>query len=394
MAKVTAPILSLNAQGMIARKLVFQKRGGSNAVYWNKGHSDNISDGTGEQRAKFDTAKNKWLDLSDNEKQEYNIKAKESDKRGMTGYNLYVKEEITRIKNNPPELKNEDFLIHATKMWTGCDIARDGDLIGMCIMWGRIWIKENGAWSEERPAGDTDKNWGEILIAEDNSVRVASQRDGRIYVKREGVWAEEQPGGDMNRYYLGGDISDNGEVIIVGAWPGRLYVYRDGSWVDQQLTGDEDGYYRQARLNHDGSKAIAIKGPNNIYIYENGQWNIKNPTVTAGKSYRDVAISGDGKTMLAVTEQYNVYIRENKKWRELDLSWVEEKYPWVCAINHDGKRYVVGNYNRGWLYWNGYRWQTMYATDMQQNSWERVKIAKRSEIIAGSSVFGWAYTYM
>ncbi len=76
MAKVTAPLLSLDAKGTLAKKMTFQNRKGTNTVYWNKGHSDNPSEASETQRTWFREATQAWNELTDEQKQTYKDRAK------------------------------------------------------------------------------------------------------------------------------------------------------------------------------------------------------------------------------------------------------------------------------------------------------------------------------
>jgi hypothetical protein len=92
MAKVTAPLLSLDAKGTLAKKMTFQNRKGTNTVYWNKGHSDNPSEASEIQRTWFREATQAWKELTDEQKQTYKDRAKAIKNENLTGYNLYIRE--------------------------------------------------------------------------------------------------------------------------------------------------------------------------------------------------------------------------------------------------------------------------------------------------------------
>ena len=89
MAKVTGPLLSVEAKGSIAKNLTFSERKTGSQVRFQKKQKDVLTSDRVEHRARFLEAVASWHALTEEEKLTYNQRAKDL---MMTGYNLYLRE--------------------------------------------------------------------------------------------------------------------------------------------------------------------------------------------------------------------------------------------------------------------------------------------------------------
>jgi hypothetical protein len=100
MAKLKGPLMSLSASGTFGPRMTFSMRKGGAQVRIQKAQKDKITPARTKQRDFYKTAVSAWNALPSLEKQTYNDRAKSLT---MTGYNLYLKEqlEILLIPNEP-----------------------------------------------------------------------------------------------------------------------------------------------------------------------------------------------------------------------------------------------------------------------------------------------------
>ena len=89
MAKVKGPLFSLNASGSVGDLMTFSARISGPQVRYQKKQKDVITGARTEQREFFKEAVEAWNALSEEEKEEYNERAKPL---ALTGYNLFISE--------------------------------------------------------------------------------------------------------------------------------------------------------------------------------------------------------------------------------------------------------------------------------------------------------------
>ena len=267
MAKVVSPCLSLSANGMINKNLVFQKRPSGHAVFWNKGHADPKSDGQLAVRANFLEAKNAWGLLDDDQKEVYNERAKEYTKTGraMTGYNLYVKEypDVTLAFSWTEQRPVGD----SNKNWFNVGISSDGTKFIACEQGKRLWTYDGESWTEQRPVGDSDKNWNNVGISSDGTKFIACVYGGRLWTYDGESWTEQRPVGDSDENWNGTGISSDGTKFIACIKIGRLWTYDGESWTEQRPAGDSDEYWSDVAISSDGTKFIVCGGWGRLYTY-------------------------------------------------------------------------------------------------------------------------------
>jgi hypothetical protein len=87
MAKIRGPLLSQEARGKIAERLVFSLRSSGQQVRFQKAQQDIITEARTNQRIIYSEAVEAWDILSDLEKLEWKVQA---GKLKFTGYNLFV----------------------------------------------------------------------------------------------------------------------------------------------------------------------------------------------------------------------------------------------------------------------------------------------------------------
>ena len=97
MAKAKGPLFSLNASGSVGKLMTFSARKSGPQVRYQKKQKDVITDARTEQRDFFKEAVEAWNALSEEEKEEYNTRAKNLD---ITGYNLFISEYETPPSEN------------------------------------------------------------------------------------------------------------------------------------------------------------------------------------------------------------------------------------------------------------------------------------------------------
>jgi len=88
MARIKGPLLSQDARGKIAERLVFSLRSSGQQARFQKEQKDVITEARTSQRAVYLEAANAWSSLTDLEKLDWEVQAKELD---FTGYNLFMR---------------------------------------------------------------------------------------------------------------------------------------------------------------------------------------------------------------------------------------------------------------------------------------------------------------
>lgn len=111
MAKVIAPLLSLSATGTLAKTLTYSKTRHFHYLKDKDGtrkKRDIITPGRQQQRDAFFNAKEAWLALDDETKQEYNNRKYPT---GQTGYNRFISEYLKQeeVVSSFPYLLAVDF---------------------------------------------------------------------------------------------------------------------------------------------------------------------------------------------------------------------------------------------------------------------------------------------
>jgi len=87
MARIEGPLLSQDARGKIAERLVFSLRASGQQVRFQKKQKDVISEARTNQRSIYLEAVNSWNILTASEKLEWKVQAK---KLHFSGYNLFM----------------------------------------------------------------------------------------------------------------------------------------------------------------------------------------------------------------------------------------------------------------------------------------------------------------
>jgi hypothetical protein len=100
MTKLIAPLGSHSASGSIAGAFTYSNRKSGAQVRFQKKQKDVITEARTEQRELYSSAVAGWNDLTDEEKDVYKNRAKNLQ---MSGYNLYIKENISTPTPPPPE---------------------------------------------------------------------------------------------------------------------------------------------------------------------------------------------------------------------------------------------------------------------------------------------------
>jgi hypothetical protein len=96
MAKIEGPLMSIEAHGTIGSRLTFSSRKTGQQVRFQNRQVDAQSSAQLEQRYLFDLWRKRWSELSSASQKEYNDRTI-SEQLNMTGYNLFIKENISTL---------------------------------------------------------------------------------------------------------------------------------------------------------------------------------------------------------------------------------------------------------------------------------------------------------
>jgi len=211
-------------------------------------------------------------------------------------------------------------------------------------------------WTETRPAGDVNKNWGITKFDNDGTNIIAGINTGRLYTSSDSgaIWTERQPAGNADKVWYASDIdSDGSNLFAVGldtsTWLGRLYVSTDYgiNWEDRQPTGVSDQWWNSVASDSDGSNLIAGAGGGRLYISANSgvSWVERQPAGNADKVWT-VASNSDGSRLVAAVDRGRLYTSSNG-----GVDWVERQpagannYRWATlATDEDGSFIIAGSF--------------------------------------------------
>jgi hypothetical protein len=106
MPKVSGPLMSMQASGLIGERLIFSKRGSGQQARFQRAQKDRTTAGRTIQRALYAAAVAAWNNLDDDIKEIYRDLSLLLD---MTGYNLFIKLHING------EILDSDFAYYGNR---------------------------------------------------------------------------------------------------------------------------------------------------------------------------------------------------------------------------------------------------------------------------------------
>jgi len=175
MAKLQGPLFSLEASGKLGPHLTYSKRKSGSQVRFQRAQTDIITAARTTRRDAYLWAVNNWKNFSAAEKAAYNTRAAGLH---MTGYNLYMKENIKELVWTEKRPDGD-----ANHNWERIASNATGQYLIACIFSGRLWTSDDyGAnWTERRPAGDADLQWYGAASSSNGSHLFAGIYGGRLY---------------------------------------------------------------------------------------------------------------------------------------------------------------------------------------------------------------------
>lgn len=341
MAKVTAPLLSLSAKGMVGKKLVFQKRPSGHAVFFNKGHADNPSEASLTQRAWFLEAKNAWNVLSDEDKQGYTDRAKLLPDKPMTGYNLYISEYPTSAPIPTYQWDEQQPAGDTEKSWNGVAVSNDGKYAMAGVHNGRLYMMIDGVWQEERPKGDNDGRWYALAISDDGKRAIAGDYDNLVYTYNEGVWTPHTLGTQYRDRWVSADITPDGSKAVIVPGYGRTWVYDWNSWSEIRINGDVPQLIDRVSINDDGDHYAMHLQDGHVWEYVNGGGVELMPDGIETNGYLSAVISQDGNTISALKWDKYLHIRNNDIWTHNYIADSDELFSSVLRNANGGEKVLV-----------------------------------------------------
>lgn len=163
-----------------------------------------------------------------------------------------------------------------TGNWNCCSINNNGNCIAGTNGY-KLYVRTDGIWSEQQPAGLINKNWYSCSINDSNDCIVVVS-NGRLYTRTNGVWTEQQPAGNISKLWSSCSINSNGDCIA-GVSGGRLYIRTAGVWSEQQPAGAVDKTWRCCSINNNGD-CIAGVYSGRLYARTSTVWSEQYPYLT------------------------------------------------------------------------------------------------------------------
>ena len=341
MAKVTAPLLSLDAKGTLAKKMTFQNRKGTNTVYWNKGHSDNPSEASEIQRTWFREATQAWNELTDEQKQTYKDRAKAIINEKITGYNLYIREYPTSTPEPTYEWQLQDIPGSGSVNRSCISINSDGNKGIITSFNNRIYLLNNNIWEETRPAGDINTTCYTCAINEDGTKAIIGIFAGKVYTLNNGTWTEHNIGTQYGKMWMGSAITSDGAYAYICAEYGRIHKYDWNEWTEIQPIGDMDWGWIDIHVEDTGQKILVKDDYTNVYIYEGEGW--EKVTVDEGtiEYFLGVHMSKNGENLIMITGDKYSHIRKNGVWQKVYIADTAYLANSKTRINNNGDKNIV-----------------------------------------------------
>jgi len=381
MAKVTAPLLSLGAKGMVGKKVVFQKRPSGHSAFWNKGHADNPSEASLAQRAWFVEAKNAWNELSDEDKQVYIDRAKLLPDKPMTGYNLYISEYSGVAPEPTYEWSLQEIIGSGIKWFVGACINTDGSRAIVGQYSGRLYILEDGAWTEEKPAGDVDSKWYAVAINEDGSKAIAGNYYNCVYTYNNGSWTEHTLGILYRRSWSEACITSDGSKATICSSYGRIWQYDWNSWTEIRPKGDVDSTWINISMSDDGTKMLAVNDSGEIYEYDGSSWTLLEPEAGVTQWYRSAHMSKNGDLVLTLRDTLYSYVKYDGKWTKRYIADSDEMFNQKCRISNNQDKFAIPyGLETVWKY-NGAEFASCFPEDEIPSENSVIDMSKNGEVM-------------
>ena len=225
-------------------------------------------------------------------------------------------------------------------------------------------LYSSGSWVAAPVPGANINTWPCIGVSGDGTKMLAGARNGRMYIYDGNAWTETRPAGDTNLYWTSADISDNGFIMIAAVgngYPvaaGRVYLSNDGgtTWAETRPDGNANRVWKSVSVSRDGNVLFAVyQGSNNVFKSTDGgaTWTSENPNppYAADINWRKIDASYYGSE-IAVSDQNGPVLYYSNG------TWSNDFGPISCcagdiAISADGDRMLVSNNSRTYLSFYG-----------------------------------------
>lgn len=243
---------------------------------------------------------------------------------------------------------------------------------------GRIYYYDGSSWSEEQPAGDTDKQWSGCDMDGGNMIACAIQ--GRLYFYNGSFWSEEQPAGDSNMAWKCCAISGN--KMIAGVENGRLYFYDGSSWSEENPGGSVDFDWQAVDM--DGSNMMACVDGGRLYYYNGSSWAEQTPGGSTDLDWADVSL--DGTKRLAVVTNGRAYYYNGSSWSELIVAGLDCAMNWKTCTLRNGRILLTETLGTVY-YFDGYSWNIFYPSGYLTSYWYAAALDEHGNALAAE----WGY---
>jgi hypothetical protein len=265
---------------------------------------------------------------------------------------------------------------------------------------GRLFRSENfgGAWTEIRPAGDTEQNWAvtrcnpsgqywlagirggqmykssdygvnwstcfygvwkDARISETGQYQFIIARDGRLWISSNygANWSETRPVGDSNRNWISGDISADGTKLVAACRGGYdlpvgvFYSSNFGTNWERVLQHEAVTTSESVTLNEDGSVAYYTlsgfdEGVFKTTDFFNSITEVTPVTPSGYKNFIRVETDASGDVVLASrSSEFFVSYNGGTSWTQI-LTTESTSDWWRPVLNEAGTLAMVGNRTR------------------------------------------------
>ena len=158
--------------------------------------------------------------------------------------------------------------------WMACAVSTNGKMLITNASTAKTYMNLAGAWAEVKPAGAS-------LVAKFVSVSPDGTRaligginggSGRLWSYYDGTWTEERPAGDVDKEWRGGKITNNGDMIAC-VYNGRLYKKTSSTWSEIQPAGAANKSWADCAISSDGTKFLAAIRNGYLWHYDGSSWS-------------------------------------------------------------------------------------------------------------------------